>query len=82
MNLKVLIAILSIWNILGGAIAFEIAYEKCTEGLELCNPYWTYQYFKSVNWFGAITLALGYNILCPIASIAYWFYKLCTVGRK
>ena len=35
-----------------------------------------------VNIFGAIMLCLLANILCPIVSICYWIYKLCTVGGE
>ena len=34
-----------------------------------------------VNWFGAILLAIVFNILLPAIAIPYWIYKLCTVGR-
>ena len=35
-----------------------------------------------VNYFGAALICIVYNFLCPIGSIGYWFYKLCTFGRK
>ena len=41
-----------------------------------------YQYrMHRVNWFGAFWLALGANLVCPLASLCYWFMRLCTVGR-
>lgn len=75
------------WSVVGGFIlgiaycnqrtgAFSVA-----EGWEFVNPIHIYKYNK-VNWFGAIIVALIYNALCPIGSVCYWFYKLCTVGRK
>lgn len=50
-------------------------------GWEGVNPVWIYNHCR-VNAFGAVVLCLLTNSLCPIASIAYWFYKLCTVGRR
>ena len=37
---------------------------------------------NNVNWFGCILLVLVTHILFIIPAIDYWFYKLCTVGRK
>ena len=51
------------------------------DGWELCNPYWMHVFYR-VNWFGAIMLSLLYMALCPIMAICYWFYKICTVGRR
>ena len=52
-----------------------------TEGVEFVNPVWWYRNYP-VNPFGAIMGALGFTILCPIFALGYWFYKLCTVGRR
>ena len=47
----------------------------------MLNPITIYKNHK-VNVFGCIVLTLFCNItLCP-AAICYWFYKLCTVGRR
>jgi hypothetical protein len=54
---------------------------KC-HGCEFVNPCRVYRYCKSVNWFGAIVLALLFSVLLPVPAIGYWFYRLCTVGRK
>lgn len=50
-------------------------------GVEFFNPCFIYDKVK-VNAFGAIILALVYNALMPIPAVCYWFYKLCTFGRK
>jgi hypothetical protein len=50
-------------------------------GFAWLNPCFIYRHAK-VNWFGAAFLALIANIALPIIAIVYWFYKLCTVGRK
>lgn len=52
------------------------------EGFEFLNPKRNYCYWTSCNWFGVIFITLLLNILCPILSIGYWLYKLCTFGRK
>ena len=48
---------------------------------EIFNPVWIYRH-NYVIVFGAIVLCIFANLLCPVVSIAYWFYKLCTVGGK
>ena len=50
-------------------------------GIEFVNPFFVYKHNK-VNWFGAIMVASFYGLICPIATLCYWFYKLCTIGRK
>ena len=45
------------------------------------NPIYIYKR-RNVNWFGAILLTIFGSLLCPIATVGYWFYKLCTVGRR
>ena len=71
-----------IWTIVGGIVCVMWGYNKNTEGWELCNPRWTYRYHTSVNWFGALVLALVYTVFCPAGALCYWFYKICTIGRK
>lgn len=77
-----MIILLTLWHIFGFIICGSWAGSISTDGWELCNPYWSYKYHYSVNWFGAIIISLVYTILCPIAALIYWFYKLCTIGRK
>ena len=50
-------------------------------GVEFVNPVWWYKNYR-VNYFGAVMAALVCTLFCPIAAVAYWFYKLCTVGRN
>lgn len=68
-------------NLIGAVVCSLWGCEAHTDGWELCNPYWMHVYYR-VNWFGAIMLSLVYTALCPIMAICYWFYKLCTVGRR
>lgn len=70
------------WSMCGVLFCIVWATEREADGWELCNPYWVYKYHRGVNVFGAIMLSLLYTILCPIGAVGYWFYKLCTVGRR
>ena len=75
------------WSVIGG---FILVFPHCAktrgaiymaDGWEFVNPFHIYKYAR-VNWFGAIVLALIYSAICPVGAAIYWFYKLCTVGRK
>lgn len=49
--------------------------------LSFVNPIVIYRNVK-INWFATILLTIVLNIIfAPLAAL-YWFYKLCTVGRK
>ena len=76
------IVILILWNSAGLFGCVPWLSNKHADGWELCNPYYSYKYHERVNWFGAIMLSLLYTALCPIGAICYWFYKLCTIGRR
>lgn len=52
-----------------------------SEGVEYCNPLWLYAHCP-VNYFGAWFIAVILNILSWPAATWYWFYKLCTAGRR
>ena len=53
-----------------------------TEDFSFFNPIRNYKQWSGINWFGVIFLTLLLNIVFPVYAIGYWFYKLCTVGRK
>lgn len=55
------------------------AYED--NGFSWLNPLFIYKH-ASVNWFGALFIALLANVALPVIAIVYWMYKLCTVGRR
>lgn len=76
------IVIIVLWNLIGALPCAAWGCNRCTDGWELCNPYWAYRYHKDVNVFGAIMISLLYTALCPIGALCYWFYKLCTVGKR
>jgi hypothetical protein len=50
-------------------------------GVCFCNPKWIYNHTKT-NWFGTICLAILTNVAFGPSALCYWFYKLCTVGRR
>lgn len=45
------------------------------------NPKTIYENHK-VNKFGCVMLTLFYHIVFCVHTIWFWFYKLCTVGRR
>ena len=86
-----MVKILVLWSLVGFLIwvvmltsancaGFTGAVGK-SKGYEFVNPFFVYKHNK-VNWFGALVLALFYSMLCPIGTLCYWFYKICTIGRK
>ena len=46
------------------------------------NPIRNYKTWTSMNWFGVILGTIVLHVLLPVYAIGYWFYKLCTFGRK
>lgn len=82
MPLGLIIGLTCLWHFCGVGIDFCWAHQKYCDGWELCNPYYSYRYHNNVNWFGAIILSLVFMALCPIGAVCYWFYKLCTIGRR
>lgn len=86
MNIGKLIGWILLWHVLG-LICFILSFVKikwagAVESMAVVNPIVVHKYNKRVNWFGAIVLALVFTALCPLGAAGYWFYKLCTVGRK
>ena len=50
-------------------------------GFQWVNPIVIYDNVP-VNWFGCIVLTILAHIAAGPWVVFYWFYKLCTVGRK
>lgn len=65
-------------NLLWWLACCEVA---VTYGLCFCNPNWIYNHTKT-NWFGTICLTILANAAFGPTALCYWFYKLCTIGRK
>ena len=59
-------------------LMFESGFEV---GLQWINPIIIYNNVP-VNWFGCIVLTILAHIAAGPWVIFYWFYKLCTIGRK
>ena len=74
---------LVLWIICGGLSSLLLFDAYSSFGsFEYLNPLFLYDYHSNLNWFGVLYLTLLYSLLCPLVTIGYWFYKLCTVGRK
>jgi hypothetical protein len=78
------------WYILGGyalgALIIDLIivldeYELQKRIESVLNPVIIYKEYN-VNIFGCIMLTIGGHLLCPWIAPFYWFYKLCTVGRR
>lgn len=76
-----IIYFLMIWSI-GGTVFLGISgvFDKFDD-FSFMNPIKIYRAYH-VNYFGAALVCIIYNLLCPIGSIGYWIYKICTVDRK
>ena len=79
-------SIVIIWHIIGMVVlacAIESSHGPLNNvvGAEFVNPCWVYKNYR-VNLLGALLLSLIYNLLCPLVSVCYWIYKICTIGRK
>lgn len=70
-----------IWNLMGVVCLLAWVNNSTLYFDEILNPFKLYKEYK-VNIFGLILLTLFINLLCPLYTIGFWFYKLCTIGRK
>ena len=75
----------AIYTFATGLIAFSIMMVSLENhevvGLQWINPIVIYNNVH-VNWFGCIVLTILAHIAAGPWACLYWFYKLCTVGRK
>ena len=78
-----IIAILFAWTLVGLIIYTILGKDTKidTDHMNWLTPPWIYRHYK-VNYFGTFCLTLLFNLMCPIISIIFWFYILCTIGRK
>ena len=75
--------ILLIWILVGGSFSVLLwDIHGIIGSFDYLNPLFVYDYYYNLNWFGVICLTLFYNLVCPLVTVIYWFYKLCTVGRR
>lgn len=66
-------------NFIGGLI-FVFSSAEGIDWEELFNPYRIYKTIK-VNWFGAWALAIVAFICITPFALAFYAYKICTIGR-
>ena len=76
--LFIYIIIIVVVNFIWWTVAIDVSGEI---GVCFCNPKWIYNHTKT-NWFGTLLLTVLVNVAFGPAALCYWFYKLCTVGRK
>ena len=86
--METIVIVIVLWHVFGAiALMMLTTYDSGTgavsyaDGIEFVNPAHIY-YYNQVNWFGAFFVATLYGLICPVATVGYWIYKLCTVGRK
>ena len=72
---------LMVWSLGGAIILSLLGVVDKFDDFSFLNPIKIYKTYH-VNYFGATIICITYNLLCPIGSIGYWFYKICTFGRK
>ena len=72
---------LMVWRLGGAIILGLLGVVDKFDDFSFLNPIKIYKTYH-VNYFGATIICITYNLLCPIGSIGYWFYKICTFGRK
>ena len=72
MSIRMFVVLIIAWSVFGFLLA-NIFVDS--EGFEYVNPIWIYKRFR-VNYFGAAVCCTFFNLLSPIVSICYWFYKL------
>ena len=72
---------LMVWSLGGAIILSLLGVVDKFDDFSYVNPIKIYKTYR-VNYLGAAFICISYNLLCPIGSIGYWFYKLCTFGRK
>ena len=70
-----------VWSLGGAIILSLLGVVDKFDDFSFLNPIKIYKTYH-VNYFGTTIICITYNLLCPIGSIGYWFYKLCTFGRK
>lgn len=85
MNWDTLAIVLCVWQVLGVFVlvmlSLRVDFIGNCDNSDFFMPTYIYKHCR-VNYFGTLMLCLFVNALCPVWSFGFWFYKLCTVGRK
>lgn len=69
------------WLILQSIVGMLINYNWVCEGLAFLQPDVIYHNTK-LNYFGVGMMCLVLNLFFLPIALCYWFYKLCTIGRR
>ena len=69
------------WSLCGTLFLVIVGVLDKFDDYSFLNPIKIYKTYH-VNYFVAALSCIVYNFLCPIGSLGYLFYKLCTFGRK
>lgn len=69
------------WVVAMVIVAFSIEYNWVCVGLTFLQPDVIYHNTK-LNYFGVGVVCLALNLFFLPMALCYWFYKLCTVGRR
>ena len=79
MSIEQIVVSLILGTMLEAAAILQFDYDYA---FNIFNPVLNYKRWKKLNWFGVILFTTILNLICPVLSIGFWFFKLCTVGRK
>ncbi len=77
----IIVSIFLTWNISGLIILINWSGRSSLSLSHILIPIKLYKHYK-INYFGCFWVTLFVNLLCPLFTIGFWFYKLCTIGRK
>ena len=69
------------WFIIQCMVGIVISGVWISQGLAFLRPDIIY-YNTRLNYFGVGIVCLVLNLLFLPMALCYWFYKLCTVGRR
>ena len=72
---------LMVWSLGGALFLIIVGVLDEFDDFSFLNPIKIYKTYH-VNYFGAALVCIIYNLMCPVGSIGYWIYKICTFGRK
>lgn len=69
------------WIVTMTIVAAFVDYNWVCSGLHFLRPDTIYHNTK-LNYFGVGVVCLALNLLFLPMAFCYWFYKLCTIGRR
>ena len=70
-----------VWSLCGTLFLIIVGVLDEFDDFSFLNPIKIYKTYH-VNYFGAALICIIYNLMCPVGSIGYWIYKICTFDRK